>query len=467
MTGVTGLFLWLLVAASLVYLLHRGGRLAGLLLCMLTLPLFWLAINMVDDQHLIIGRWTVVLAAPTHLLGVTYQLMPAAQVFLAFLSALLLLFAILYMLLGGHSAWPALAILLLVPLSGLAMVRQFAFQPWWFAIAAVIAAVMIQNGRLGSTITAQRTLLFPILAVPFLFVLPQLLDKAALNPVHQQPLHTAYWLVTIVLFLLSGAFPFHGALVMQDEDDAPLNIAFWWLVSEAAWLFMFQRAATLWPAWFQSAHMDTLLLWGGLLTIGWAGFAGLFSRDLGRLWSYAALAEWGSLLLLLSRNGTLTLALLWLFVGRAISLSSSGALLTILSRQRHALTLEKLHGWARLFPFTAAMLILSLLSLLGAPLTAGFGPHWAVYQTLSTYQTSWGLLFLLATFAITIGILRSVVVLAATLPSSEGRAIPWPNESRWNVLLALLVMVGIIAGFIYAAQFGPWLRYALASLLTG
>jgi len=464
MSGVTALLLWLLMAALLLYLLHRTGRFAGLLLFLFTAPLFWLFVNMVDDQQLVIGHLTVKMTAPAHLLGISYRLLPAAQAFLAFLSALLLLFALLYMLVGERSSWPALAILLLLPLAGLAMVHQFAYAPWWFAVAAVIAAVMIQNGHFGSTIAAQRTLLFPVLVVPFWFALPPLLDKAALDPVHRQALHTAYLLVTIVLFLLSGAFPFHGAQSMQDEDSTPLGIAFWWLVSEAAWLFMFQRATTLWPAWFHAAHMDTLLLWGGLLTMGWAGFAGLFSRDLGRLWRYAALAEWGSLLLLLSREGTLTVALLWLFAGRVISLAGSGALLTVLARQRHSLSLEKLSGWASLFPFTVAMLILSLFSLLGAPLTAGFGPHWAVYQTLSTYQISWGVLFLSVTLAITIGVLRSVVALAASSPWADTHL---PRESYWNVLLALLVMAGIWAGFIYADRFGPWLRWALASLLTG
>ncbi len=463
MSGVALIWLWLLATAILLYLLHRNERISGILAVLLLVPLLWLVGSFVDNQRLVVGQLTVKLAGAQQFLYTHYRLAPPTQPFLAFLLIITSLFGLSWIFLGKRSAWPALTALALAALVGFATVRDIANAPWWLAITAVIAAVMIQGGQPGNSIAGQRTLLFPVLAVPLFLALPHFLGQAALDPVHHHFLQTAYFLMAATLLLLSNAFPLHGARPAQGKEGYPPGVAFWWIASEAAWLYLFQQTTNLWPGWWQATHMSTILLWVGLLSIGWAGFAGFFNNHLGLLWSYAALAEWGAILVLVSREGSLTMGLLWLFLSRALALVGSSSLLAVVARRKRDLSMMAIRGLTRHLPLTLAALFIALLSLLGAPLTLGFGPHWMVYQTLQQQQLAWGMLFLVTTFGLSISVLRATAQSVEPLPLEAKSLLP---ESRSEKVLALLVMGGILAGFVYTSAFAPLLRWALAALLS-
>ncbi len=59
-----------------------------------------------------------------------------------------------------------------------------------------------------------------------------------------------------------------------------------------AYPFVYQQ--TDWPLW---------LSWLGLLTTVWGGVAAIGANNAGRLWSYAALSDWGLIIVVLAAPG--------------------------------------------------------------------------------------------------------------------------------------------------------------------
>jgi len=177
----------------------------------------------------------------------------------------------------------------------------------------------------------------------------------------------------------------------------------------------------------------------------------LQQRNLKRLLAYSSISHMGYLLMtvLAFQPWATTAAILYLAAYFIAILAAFGVMIALSAPGREAETLDDYQGlyWRR--PWLALVLTLSMLSLAGIPLTAGFmGKLILVAGGISS--AFWGLIFSLI-FSSVIGLyyyLRVIVSMFARLPDKEPEpsvpaTMPWPGWIALGCLTILLVWIGV------------------------
>jgi NADH-quinone oxidoreductase subunit N len=165
----------------------------------------------------------------------------------------------------------------------------------------------------------------------------------------------------------------------------------------------------------------------------------LQQQNLKRLLAYSSIAHMGYLLITVVafQKWALSAAIIYLTVYFLAVLAAFGVLIALSAPGREAETLEQYRGlyWRR--PWLAAVLTLSMLSLAGIPLTAGFmGKFILVGGGISS--AFWVLIFSLI-FSSVIGLyyyLRVIVTMFSPVPADETGS-PAPGTMPWSGWLAL------------------------------
>jgi NADH-quinone oxidoreductase subunit N len=138
------------------------------------------------------------------------------------------------------------------------------------------------------------------------------------------------------------------------------------------------------------------------VTMLYGAFAALAQHDLKRILAYSSITHAGYAtigVLTLSRQG-LSATLLYLMTYAVGTIAAFGVVIAVERRRRGEVTLATLRGLGRTSPLLAGILALSLLSLAGLPLTAGFIGKLEVFRAGVTAGLTWLVL---------IGVLSSLV----------------------------------------------------------
>lgn len=428
------------VAAPLLAALIGGGmsrlRRATAGWCLLVALALWLGLQAMPaaEQTAVIWGRTYLFTAGVRAL---FLLLYAG---LALLSGLLLIFPQGRKLAPGSLA--VLALLLLALIS-----RPWSAGALFLALALVVAALAAQDDGAGKVQGSLRYLALAVLALPLFLV--------AAWYVETQPGATA---VTAHRLLLLGGlmwlatFPFHvGATSLVRETAPPAWLLLLALAHLAIVTFVLAQRAAL-PAAADPA-LTRLVLLAAMVTLLVAALLlatavtparlvnGLLLGDLAAVTVALALppaAGWpAAVALLMARFGSLLLlGGGWLMLRRATAAwAGNGTLLA------HA-------GLGRRAPWGLALFLLGCLSLLGLPLTLGFGGRWAVVQAAVVHNPAGGLAWwtavgLLAVMGVGVLVLlrwlRLFVAAPAGEPAPETACLP---ETRpWQIGAALAIFL--------------------------
>lgn len=450
MSGVVLVLVLPLAAAALVYLLRRwplpSTALAGLVAAGLGV-LLWSWPN--DGAVLFLGR-LILPSQPIDLLGQRFEMAPTDQWVIGFLSlALAGAYLGAWRVSQGRSFFP-FGLVLLALVSTALMIQPVWLAPIMLAVAASLAAMLIQAGRRGTTRGAARVLWLPVLAIPLFLLAGWYLGQVPLDPEDALTLQTTARLVTIGLLLLLAPWPLHGPALSLGEEAPPLVAA--WLLTVLAVIpvTLLQELLTGYE-WLQSAalafgfpnlRLSELLVFGGLVGAAWAGLAAVVQRDLRTQWSYAALFSYGAVLVSLGLGARSSWTLVWLLLlARTIGLLVSAFGLAVIHQRAGGLSdYDSVQGLATRLPAASVAFLLGSLSLAGLPLTAGFAGQWAVLQALGSRDWVLAALVLLGALGLAVGLVRSQQVLLGPL-----RNLLLEREERFMVLLAVLGLMLIIA----------------------
>ena len=175
----------------------------------------------------------------------------------------------------------------------------------------------------------------------------------------------------------------------------------------------------------------------GLLTTIWGGVAALGALNSGRLWGYAALCDWGLIIVVLAAPGLRSWTLvLFLFLLRVISMATSAVGLSAIQQTIGSLDMQRLRGVGSRMPWNSAAVLLGGLGLLGFPLSAGFAAHWAALLTLAEIDWRPAAVVLVASVGVFVGYVRLARFMFGHL---ENRLIP--RERTFSAVLALTALV--------------------------
>ncbi len=416
--------------------------------------------------------WLLLRAAPEaqqslHVLGRSLILTESVRgLFLFVYAGVGLLFMLAFVFPQGGKFIPA-TLAALSPLLAALMIRPSLLGAICLAAGLVLLAVAVQDDRAGDVQAGLRLLVMAALALPFFLTAGWLADTQAAA--------AAAMISRCVLLgglILLAAFPFHVWATTLTREASPLA---WALVLGLGQLVIVTFVFSLLPGPVdvQTTRLVHLvgavtLLLAVLLLVTAVTFnrllAGLLLVDMTSVVLLLVFPEvgWGTAVtLLITRFGSLLLiglAVLWWPQPGGIVLAATA----------EADEARPQRGAGRRAPWTLAALLLGCFSLLGMPLTPGFGGRWLGVQLLvraseeGTAVGGWLPFLLLAA----LGVGGAALWRAAHywLAVDEGLAASQPVEPRWRqglLALCLLVVLGLalqpqlIMG--YAASLAGWL----------
>ena len=391
--------------------------------------------------------WGIDLTAPLVRYGYTWQLqqdnMPVVALSLLILAGALLLAAgsqynrsvpaVAWVLTGGYVA------LALVTAGPKAPVIA---APLALAMLAALGVFVLQGNQVGNPAGPLRTLIPPLLAIPLFLLAAWTVDRIPLNPQDVALPQSAGLLLGLGLLALMTPFPLHGALAGSAETAATPAVLLVSLLRQLAVLHLTARVLFAYPFVFQQTDWPLWLSWLGLLTTVWGGMAAIGALNAGRLWSYAALSDWGLIIVVLAAPGLRSWTLvLFLFLLRVISMMTSAVGLASLQQVIGSLDLERLRGAGSRMPWNSAAVLLGGLGLIGFPLSAGFAAHWAALLTLAEIDWRPAAVVLVASLGVFLGYVRLARMLFGRL---QDRALARENGLRAALALAALsITIGV------------------------
>ena len=433
----------LLVAAAAAYLLRKLEAVSALLAAgvsaLLAVGLWRLPLN---RPAIIAGR-PVLLGKPVVIDDLSLVITPASRALVVFLLiTAAVTFILAWRTYQGRTFYP-FGLALVALWSIVALLQPLLLAPFAVVLAAILSVFLIQAGQPGETRGAWRQLLFPTLSVPLFVIASWYIEQAPLNPDDTTPYRIASWLLIAGFILLLQPAPLHVAIPAVAGQAPPVVAAFLWIGGQAVILFLLQRFLVTYP-WL-SAAVDSArwLLWLGIFTAVLGGVLTAAQKRLGRMLGYAAVYDYGILIVALGLRGTAGLpTAVWLLLTRTLALLTLATGAAIIRHHMEGDRYEHLTGAISRLPLAVIALIAGGFGLAGMPLTAQFASHWTLLQLVAEDDPRWALLLLLGALGVLVGTVRAGQACFGDLSTS-----PVERESRSvTVLAALLVVVGVLLG---------------------
>ena len=386
----------LFCTAAALYIFRSWERISCLLAALVTggLGLWLWQVDLSNPlRPLLFSAQAVDLMAPLTRGGFTLQLQTGAIPIVALSLLITATACLLAAYVGQGSLFAPQALLLVLGYVALALMTSGPLPPpllapLFLALLAGYSVFVLQAGRLTSTTGPLRKLAPPVLAFPLFIVAFWYIDQMPLNPQDPVAPRVATQLIALGLLLLLGPAPLHGAQPATAQESPPLVTTLVTLLYQLALLHLFFRILLTFPFVEQEGIVQEWFTIAGLVTAIWGGLAAAGASHPGRLWGYAALHDWGLIILLLAIPGLRSWLLVLLLFGlRAVSMLTAAAGLAVLQARLGDLTPERLRGVATRLPLNSAAFLLGGLGLAGFPLSAGFTGHWAALQLIA--ESDW------------------------------------------------------------------------------
>jgi len=436
-----GFYLAAAAASFLVRVWWRAVALIGSAAALLLAVSIWLLDLSLPIWVLPTG-WTIDLAAPIALSAYTFQLQPDNAPVLATSLAIGALALLLHAIYRQDDNFPALAWL---TIGGYSLIVLLSGGPTAAVIIAPVLLVILTalsvfalHGRRDSDVTGPlRFLIPPVLAAPLFLLAGWWSEQIPLNPQDMAIMQAVGTFLGLGILCLLAPFPLHGAVPASSESAPPPAMFFVSLLYQLTVLHLAARVLAAYPFVLQQSDWPLWMGVLGLLTAVWGGVAAIGANHAGRLWGYAALHDWGVIVLALAIPDVRSWALvLFLFALRAISMFSAVAGLSAIEERIGSLHFHNLRGVGLRMPWNSAAFLLGGLGLVGFPLSAGFAGHWAALQSLATVDWRPATAVVVASAGAILGFVRVARLLFGGL---ENRGVA--REGAWSIVLAVGALV--------------------------
>jgi formate hydrogenlyase subunit 3/multisubunit Na+/H+ antiporter MnhD subunit len=451
-----------LVVAPLVYLAQAVRGLAIALAVLAAAALAWLAVALPFGRpvELLGGMFSDDSAA---ILGRAFLMEPADRLALAFLfgqaAFIYLVSAIAF---PGRTFLPA-SLGCLALLSAALLVRPFLFAAIFLELAAALAVLMLAAETPGVRLSpkgtrgALRYLVYTTLALPFILFTGWLLEASAASPADPTFTRQATLALMFGFAVLLAVVPFHSWVPALAEHAPPLAAVFVYTVIRQAVLFLLLAFLSNFDWLNQNpvVYRALTLAGGGMVLFGAIFVFG--QRNFGRMLGYVVLIDFGAVMLGLglgTQAGVESALITSVLRGVALPFWAAGVV-----RLRVAAgsdQFDDLRGVGRREPVAAAAVILSLLSLVGFPLTAGFTGRWTLLSLLAQIHPTGAILLLIGMVSVAYVCARGLAyLLSRQAPAIERAALP---SDRFDAALFTLGFTLILA----LGLFPQWLLPAVS-----
>ena len=318
----------------------------------------------------------------------------------------------------------------------------------FFATILIVFLFVSEQGEVHLGI--KRYWIFQSLAMPLLLLAGWLLSGTEANPGEIASASLFYVLLLLGLALLLSSFPFQSWLPAVAQVVSPYAFSFVVFViflSYSLFTVVFLRQST----WLSSSSWILLFFsfQGFLLTI-LGGMGAIYHRHLGRWMGYAQIKELGLSFLTIGLglalpDQTSFLAILFLqILPRGIALALWGLACNLYLEHEESLQIRDLVGIGRCYPIATAAFFLSVLTLVGFPLTAAFPIHLLIWQGWFQNFPPVAFAAIFGSVGVLIGGLRAMAVLVRSDHTKEqGSLEPRSQAILLTIGSVILLLMGI------------------------
>lgn len=290
-----------------------------------------------------------------------------------------------------------------------------------------------------------RFLIYLSLAMPIILFAGWILGGAQANP------SDVIWQSMAALFLGIGfalwlaVFPFHSWIPQFAQSVHPYSASFiFCLLPVVTLLIMLDYVSGL--IWLrEGSYLSPVIKSVGIIMIVTSGIWVAVEKDLKRILAFTVLYETGFALLLVSQQSTESVSLLYqAFVPRILALSLLGMSLSILQKTSFELSIQGIKSTIKRYPIVMISILLSLFSIAGLPLFAGFPIKFETLKLIGSTSTGLVVWALIGMFGFVISIVR--IFASTTLPASDERMEIHETATQF-VFLAIGCFVLLILGW--------------------
>lgn len=435
-----------MVVAVFLYIFRRWDRLINLVGLLISLLLALLAWQLPFGRPLDLGAWPVV---PPQRIPEAMDIL-GRELLLPNELRPVLIFIYLFMAMWFGGTFTIRSDRLFVPI-GLAtaalLTAALAVKPFLYA-ALLIEIVILLNVPLLSPpgkppgTGVLRFIAFQTLGMPFILIAGWILGSVPTSSMEQILATRASWMAGLGLIFYASIFPFHTWIPMVAQESHPYSTGFILLtLPTAISLFILVYLLEFFPPISQTSTWVSLRFLG-LIMVGIGSIWCAFQRHLGRIMAFAMIAEIGIFLISISLSlggffQQSIAVILAQMLPRGIALAVLALALSVIWQQSRSLRLNKIQGDLPKVPFATISVILSLFTLAGVPLFAGFPARLMLWSTLSEQSLPTALFILAASLGI---LAAGVRVLGNFIAGSDTETTKkWGSvESRSQRLLLIL-----------------------------
>jgi len=396
-----------------------------------------------------IGNWSIKISATMRILGRQLILTSMDQPLLIFFYLTLCFWVVSSTIAGVKDKLIPYGFLILSLLISALAVEPFLYAALLIEIAVLVSIPLLKPPYTPPGRGLMRFLTFQTIAMPFILFSGWLLTGISTGPEELSLIsHAAIFLALGFVFLLA-IFPFNTWIPLLIDEAQPMSVAFiFWIFPTIGLLFGLYFLDNY--SWIrESNYLPSILRSSGLLMIVTGGIWAAFQKNIKRILGYAVIMETGYSLLALSINGAIGIDLfIGLLIPRTLALFLWALALSIILRNISSAQFSSIKGLGRKYPFSATVSILSLFSLTGVPLLAGFPIHQSLWEQIGLISFTGAIWYAIASIGLFMGGIRSMAVLVAS--SNERFAIieSWPQRILLSIGVLTLLFLGIFPQWI-------------------
>lgn len=447
---LTLLFGFYALSAVASYLLRTHGRWVALggAGAALSAALWVWSLDLSRPLWVLPTGWTIDLEAPITFAGYTLQLQAHNAPVIAGYLLIVALTLLIYTQHRTDAAFPALVWLIVGGCSVLALltgapVTPIVATPLLLMMLTALGIYLLHDEHTVNSTGSLRALAPPVLAAPLFLVANWWLEQMPLTPQDLTITQNAGALLTLGVLVLLAPFPLHATWPAAAEESPPVAVLFVSLLYQLSVLYLAAQLVTAFPFVYRQSDWSLWMSSLGLVTAVWGGVAAVGAVHAGRLWGYAAVHDWGLIVLALATPGMRSWTLvLFLFALRTISMTTAAAGLSALARQTGTLTMSELRGVGLRMPWSSAAVLLGGLGLVGFPLTAGFAGHWAALQALAVVDWRPAMAIVVASVGAMLGYVRLARLMFG---AHDSRLLAQESALNAGVAVSALIVTLLIA----------------------
>lgn len=331
------------------------------------------------------------------------------------------------------------------------LIASLMVQPFLYAALLIEAAVLISVPLLANTASRSnrglvRFVIFLSLAVPFTLLAGWAANLAEANPANAMFQNRAAILLALGFSFMLGVFPLFTWMPMLSEETHPYISGFLLNLLSVVILFLGVRFLNTY-GWLRTmTGVPYAMQAAGALMVFTAGVWAGFDRKILRLPAYLNVLQNGLALIALSLRGESPLVL---FSGLLIPrLVMTAFLCLALSVLAHRPQVEK--GAFSSHPFAAGMILISIFSLAGFPLLAGFPSFLVLIERLGQQPAPLVIMVVLGLIALAGAGIRHMISMVGKPPDmEEANMVIEPSGSGFiNIYFGMGILVCLIIGLI-------------------